>query len=821
MSAVEEFSHEGTKAQRMTEEVLFRPFVSLCLRVMPLFLLISGSVALGQPKPGYDPTSTHIFPAGGRRGTIVKVRVGTECAPPRTRFHLSGTGVAAPEFLETDAEFRGEPSPRRLPTEVPITYPREWESQITIADDAPLGTAFWRLSCAQGGTSSRPFIIGDLPEFIETESNSVPASAEPISLPVTVNGQICGERDVDYFRFQAKAGEVISCEVVARRLGSILDPVVQLLDSGGEPVDVDEAHVGDDPILVLKPDQDGEYLLRVANVSFQGDAACVYRINLTKRPFLLHAFPSSGRGETMQPIEMHVIDGTGELQMVKDNLVLFPRTPADPLIYKNGQLSGSALLHVDATLHDVDSESNDQLDEAQLLKIPRVVCGRFLNKADQDCFRFQTQRGQRYTILCQAARRGGECLPRMALLDSGGKELKAADCLQSPDGIARIEWQAPADAEFFVRARHLRFGVEGGPGFGYRLSIQPAEPSFSITLNTDNFSVTQDKDAQLEVAIQRQGGFAGPVELKLEGIPQDVTLENTTIPAKKDKVKLKVKVAADVPASSYALRLSGRAEIDGVAVERLARAQHLGVDSERVSIGPAALEQFNLTVRHKPVFRLYCAEAYQYAHRGTVYPYGMEIERLDGFDGEIVVQRGDRQNRDMDGIEFLTTPVGPTRTQFVMPIYLPETMHINVQSQSQLYTQAYSIFTDKHGQQQSVLVLSEKRNMIRTLPPIVKLKAIDTHLQGRPGETIECRLQVERTSNFLGPMQLTLIDVEGTPCSAQPVSIPSGARRASIMLTLKTDLPAKASKLRFRAVGQMPGETKVVTEATTELLVRK
>ena len=152
--------------------------------------LCFGSTATAQPKPGYDPSSTHIFPAGGRRGTTVAVRVGTECAPPLTRFHLSGDGLAAPRLLEEYAPFTGEPSPRRLPTEVPITYPREWQSSIEIAADAPLGTAFWRLSSGQGGTGSRPFIVGELPEFIERESNSIPQQAEAISLPVAVNGQI-------------------------------------------------------------------------------------------------------------------------------------------------------------------------------------------------------------------------------------------------------------------------------------------------------------------------------------------------------------------------------------------------------------------------------------------------------------------------------------------------------------------------------------------------------------------------------------------------------------------------------------------------------
>ena len=98
----------------------------------------------------------------------------------------------------------------------------------------------------------------------------------------------------------------------------------------------------------------------------------------------------------------------------------------------------------------------------------------------------------------------------------------------------------------------------------------------------------------------------------------------------------------------------------------------------------------------------------------------MEIERLNGFDGEITIQIGDRQNRDLDGIEMIETVIPAGRSEFFLPIYLPETMHINVQSQSQLYSQAYALFQDVNGNEQSVLVLSEKRNMLRTLPPVVK-----------------------------------------------------------------------------------------------------
>ena len=164
------------------------------------------------------------------------LRVGSECLPPHTRFLLFGEGVKAPPTLDERADGHEEPAPRRDPRETPMAYPKQWQSKVEIAADAPLGLKLWRLSNARGGTSGRPFIVGDLPEFIETESNSSPDCAEAVSLPVTINGQIAGERDTDYFCFTAEAGETITAEVAAARLGSPLETVVEILDIYGRPV---------------------------------------------------------------------------------------------------------------------------------------------------------------------------------------------------------------------------------------------------------------------------------------------------------------------------------------------------------------------------------------------------------------------------------------------------------------------------------------------------------------------------------------------------------------------------------------------------------
>src|SRR5436305_12543710 len=113
---------------RITHSRSRSSFLYPCLSVF-----ICGSFILpawGQAVPSKEPSGTHIFPAGGRRGTVVPVRVGAECLPPGANLHVRGAGVTAPAILGPRASARYEPSPRRPPADADggaqITYPKEW-----------------------------------------------------------------------------------------------------------------------------------------------------------------------------------------------------------------------------------------------------------------------------------------------------------------------------------------------------------------------------------------------------------------------------------------------------------------------------------------------------------------------------------------------------------------------------------------------------------------------------------------------------------------------------------------------------------------------
>ena len=310
------------------------------------------------------------------------------------------------------------------------------------------------------------------------------------------------------------------------------------------------------------------------------------------------------------------------------------------------------------------------------------------------------------------------------------------------------------------------------------------------------------------------GGFSGEIQLRVEGLPEGIQVQDAVIAEGKSATKLKLTASKQVVVGEAMLRIMGVATVDGVAVERTVMAMHIGADTEGHCVGPRSLDRLALTVHPQQPFRLFCSEAYQYGYRGSVFRYPMEVERMNGFTGPITLQIGDRQNRDLDGIEMFEVTIPADSNHVELPIYLPETMHINIQSQSQLYAQGYSVRDEPDGQQQAVLVLAEKRNMLRTLPPVVKLQALQKQLELDPGELAEVELFLERTNNFDGPMQLTLVG-EGLPgWTIGQAKIPAAETKATISVQAAADWRGSTPvQLRFRAIGWM-AKTQLISETT-------
>lgn len=241
---------------------------------------------------GEIPRVTSVFPLGGQIGT-------------RTAVEVRGWNLAAQRLTRENKD------------EEPGIYP-------------------FSVRQAEQVSNIVPFAVDTLPECFEKEPNDQPKNAQPLSLPVIVNGRIDAPDDWDVYSFEGRAGAQIVAEVYARRLNSALDSVLRLTDAAGRQIAMNDdfedkgagltTHQADSYLRATLP-ADGTYYLHLGDVQHHGGPEYAYRLRIgPPRPdFDLRVVPSSisVRGGASVPITVFALrkDGfAGEIALaLKDD----------------------------------------------------------------------------------------------------------------------------------------------------------------------------------------------------------------------------------------------------------------------------------------------------------------------------------------------------------------------------------------------------------------------------------------------------------------------------------------------------------------------
>lgn len=148
------------------------------------------------------------------------------------------------------------------------------------------------------------YAVDTLPELMEQEPNNSPDAAQPVALPVTINGRINRPGDWDVFRFEGKAGQEIVVEVLARRLDSPVDSVLKLTDAAGKQLAYNDDHEDKgsglnthhaDAFFQTKLPADGVYYVHLGDTQRNGGEDYAYRLRLSapQPDFELRMMPSS------------------------------------------------------------------------------------------------------------------------------------------------------------------------------------------------------------------------------------------------------------------------------------------------------------------------------------------------------------------------------------------------------------------------------------------------------------------------------------------------------------------------------------------------
>ena len=287
-----------------------------------------------------------------------------------------------------------------------------------------------------------------------------------------VNGQILPS-DRDIFRFTAKAGETIVCEVLARRmLPYIADAVpgwlqacLTLYDADGKELEsVDDFRFSPDPVLIYNVPKDGEYLIEVRDIIYRGRADFVYRLSVGVTPYITHIFPLGWQRNSDAQVELHGVNLPAPSMTFN--------VPADdpPLHFvrlnHNGMTSNTLLFAVGDTAEARETEPNDSIPQANRVTVPVVVNGRIQRSEDTDYFSFGAKQGERLIMEVQARRLGSPLDSIITLFNPQGGELLEQDDADMGEPLlthhadSRLDYTFPSDGDYVIRIRDIQ--AKGG-----------------------------------------------------------------------------------------------------------------------------------------------------------------------------------------------------------------------------------------------------------------------------------------------------------------------------------------------------------------------
>lgn len=430
----------------------------------------------------------------------------------------------------------------------------------TIAADAPMGLHWIRLYDAQGTTQPLPFVVGALSETNEQEPNNDPLHPQTLTEePLVVNGRLERSGDVDHFAVALKQGATLVASIDSHRLGSALDATLQIVSGDGFVLSHNDDDQGLDPRVVFVAPRDGTYVVRVfgfpadpnASIALAGGTKYYYRLTVTTQGFLDYALPLALQADHPSTVELYGWNLPSETRQ------LSAAASGNAMSYAVSipGLAGHLTLPVESHRCTIESEPNPR-DAAQPLEVPITMTGRIYPPGDEDYYQFAAADKQQFSFAIESRGLGYPLDPVLEVLDAEGKSLARVDDV----GAARdalLDFTAPAPGHYTLRVTDLH--RTGSDRHIYRLRATPTQPTYRLTVASDQFATTAGSTLEIPVSIERLHGFAQQIDFTIEGLPPSSTYDPATSASEGDtstSVTLKL-TAGDAPFAGP-IRIVGR-----------------------------------------------------------------------------------------------------------------------------------------------------------------------------------------------------------------------------------------------------------------------
>ena len=550
----------------------FRRYAFLRRLMVPVAL----ALPLMSPSPAgareYDPYIMYVFPAGGQRGTTVEgIMARGRGLEGTSEIRISGGGVTGKVVAieEPSTQLQQRSQNRQDQAENPNVV----KFSVTIAPDAELGERDLWLITPKGATNRFHFVVGQIPEVNQADEDESNGEAQPLgSLPILVNGQY-NQGDHDVFRFTAKAGQILVCEVQAQKLVPYIadavpgwfQPSLTLYDATGKELEyVDDFHFHPDPLLIYSVEKDGEYLIEIKDALFRGREDLIYRLSIGALPYVTHIYPLGGQRASDAQVELHGVN----LTTASMNFALPGDAPPSRQIQvtSNGLTSNAIRFVVGDIPETAEAEPNDAVDQANKVQVPVILNGRVQQSGDADHFTFSASKGQKLVMDVRARRLDSPLDSIITLLTTAGGQLAENDDTEDlSEGLithhadSYLSYTFQADGDYVLRLGDVQ--AQGGGEYAYRLRITPPRQDFDLRVFPANFSVAQGATALAKIKAYRRDGFNDQIDVAIEGLPSRFLASPLTIPQGQNEARFTVTAPADAALGILSPTVGGTATI--------------------------------------------------------------------------------------------------------------------------------------------------------------------------------------------------------------------------------------------------------------------
>lgn len=446
------------------------------------------------------------------------------------------------------------------------TLPMSIKSEVPVrAIDRPsvTGTQFVKIDTMLGATlNSARFESSPFAEFSEQEPNNSVMLAQSVPAPCGVSGALTyprvgqgahsgtvHETDVDHFSFDAKKGDRLTVEVLARRLGSPLDSVLEILHADGKPVAKHTLRAVAETYTVLR-DHDSRSL-----------------------GIRLQAW------DDFMPGDLVMLGG--EITKVR----LLPLGPDEDVKFFDKGGVRLAYQGTTSEAHALNSAAYKVEVHPPGMTFP--------------------PNGMPVTTLSYRN-------------DDGGPGYGS-------DSV--VFFDPPADGKYVARVRDVRGETGYGRSYFYRLVIRPRNEDFRISLDLNDPDIPRGGSLPVTVNLDRLDGFNGPVDIRVEGLPEGITATATRIGPDQFTAVLTLTAVENAPQPSGDEGLKTRVIASGRIGDRMV--EH--------TTGPA-FGVHQVTITSPPDLKVQVEPMVAAISPGQTLRFHVTIERRNAFSGRVPVE---------------------------------------------------------------------------------------------------------------------------------------------------------------------------------------